>query len=680
MDEVDKIILSSLSEIGCVTKDNITNLKLYTFDELVSMVICCLKVIYPEMVFPPSLPPTMSARYKTCTQFAQICKELGYKQDIGYHTFMYQNISDIRQVLIFLVEHLPKKTDFEQTDENKTQGVGIRQKISEELKNIFSAAGSEAKPYVICKTPFVSAFLETGTLLPNQKIDCKPLEWRDFVAQELPFVDEQLPDNRCFLSSVIALNNRGLVNPTKPKSFKFKCSNIYNESCQIFSSLADIHNRLKTDSCNSTLNASEPQVTSDSDELNICESSEVDKNEHVIYLPESASKSEEDEMVISLEKEINELKTHITMLNTKLNEIIKNNNILKKKLKEKISHESSLQQSIALFPESESNVPKLEEANEKCKEKILKLETQWQRHKGLFLNRRAELQAVVQQNITQKNKLIQEITDLRRELYDVMEEIQKKIFLEKRLSEFDSSSGVQRSEYINRILEIIKKLDEQKKQIENILEDIRIKQKEINNLSGKVERSFLIIETLTSVPEESSPLDEFSKETHKLIVVVHRDINEILTMVEENGKFSRDIKDLENQLMENGNHVEGALKQVTADLIRLKDEKASLLDQMKKYTNSVDKIEEESGTKLTYVQDSTDIAVSTSDEEEDKITKIKPSEAESHSKKSYSKDSRSRLKMIMPLFSSPLAESPTEESDVNSGNGTGQTTENMTEN
>lgn len=81
------------------------------------------------------------------------------------------------------------------------------------------------------------------------------------------------------------------------------------------------------------------------------------------------------------------------------------------------------------------------------------------------------------------------------------------------------------------------------------MEDIRIKQKEINNLSGKVERSFLIIETLTSVPEESSPLDEFSKETHKLIVVVHRDINEILTMVEENGKFSRDIKDLENQVL-----------------------------------------------------------------------------------------------------------------------------------
>lgn len=79
--------------------------------------------------------------------------------------------------------------------------------------------------------------------------------------------------------------------------------------------------------------------------------------------------------------------------------IIENNNNLKKKVKEKISHESSLQQSIALLPESESNIPKLQEANEKCKEKILKLETQWKRHKELLLNRRAELQEAVEQNI-----------------------------------------------------------------------------------------------------------------------------------------------------------------------------------------------------------------------------------------------------------------------------------------
>lgn len=59
----------------------------------------------------------------------------------------------------------------------------------------------------------------------------------------------------------------------------------------------------------------------------------------------------------------------------------------------------------------------------------------------------------------------------------------------------------------------------------------------------------LFYNLLLIISQESISLDEFSKETHKLIVVVHRDINEILTMVEENGKFSRDIKDLENQVL-----------------------------------------------------------------------------------------------------------------------------------
>lgn len=80
-------------------------------------------------------------------------------------------------------------------------------------------------------------------------------------------------------------------------------------------------------------------------------------------------------------------------------QISQNNDTLRRKLKEKISHESSLQQSIALLPDSENNIPKLEAANEKCKAKILKLESQWNRHKNLLLNKRAELRTIVDQKV-----------------------------------------------------------------------------------------------------------------------------------------------------------------------------------------------------------------------------------------------------------------------------------------
>lgn len=34
---------------------------------------------------------------------------LGYRGDIGYHTFLYSNDVDLRRVLMFLVDRLPKE-------------------------------------------------------------------------------------------------------------------------------------------------------------------------------------------------------------------------------------------------------------------------------------------------------------------------------------------------------------------------------------------------------------------------------------------------------------------------------------------------------------------------------------------------------------------------------------------
>lgn len=128
-------------------------------------------------------------------------QELGYKRDIGYHTFMYNNSTDIRNVLIFLVEHLPKKNLFEKSSDSlgkvfqitffvhntlhlsramfiyefvvtSDRCVSIKQKVGEELRNIFA---SRTKFEFSCQSPFLSVDVETGTLLPNQRIDCKPI-------------------------------------------------------------------------------------------------------------------------------------------------------------------------------------------------------------------------------------------------------------------------------------------------------------------------------------------------------------------------------------------------------------------------------------------------------------------------------------------------------------------------
>lgn len=54
------------------------------------------------------------------------------------------------------------------------KNVTVKQKTIEKLKQIFDSR-NKYDHCGICKTPFISMFLETGTLLPEQKIDCKPV-------------------------------------------------------------------------------------------------------------------------------------------------------------------------------------------------------------------------------------------------------------------------------------------------------------------------------------------------------------------------------------------------------------------------------------------------------------------------------------------------------------------------
>lgn len=48
-----------------------------------------------------------------------LLKGLGYKNEVGYETFLYGSEVEIRRLLIFLIEKLPKEID-QKTDDSGT--------------------------------------------------------------------------------------------------------------------------------------------------------------------------------------------------------------------------------------------------------------------------------------------------------------------------------------------------------------------------------------------------------------------------------------------------------------------------------------------------------------------------------------------------------------------------------
>lgn len=81
---------------------------------LLPCVVRCLQLIQPQhpttAALPVSMPAGMAQRFAATTAVAEACTASGFRGDIGYQTFLYSNVTEVRRVLMYLIERLPKET------------------------------------------------------------------------------------------------------------------------------------------------------------------------------------------------------------------------------------------------------------------------------------------------------------------------------------------------------------------------------------------------------------------------------------------------------------------------------------------------------------------------------------------------------------------------------------------
>lgn len=114
MDEVDKLILHSLQRLDC-DLENVQTLKSLTASHVVEAIIRCLWAINPvenRTKFPSfKIPAAMGARFKLGNDLSEAVQAVGFKGTIGYQSILYGSDIEIRRILIFLIEKLPKDVD-----------------------------------------------------------------------------------------------------------------------------------------------------------------------------------------------------------------------------------------------------------------------------------------------------------------------------------------------------------------------------------------------------------------------------------------------------------------------------------------------------------------------------------------------------------------------------------------
>ena len=174
MDEVDGIILQSLREIGCDIDDDI-KLTSLSPEVVYKCIYELCKNIKSDIDVSRYLPGQMAQRFAAASQLVDFCKSLGFNGDLGYQTILYSNVGELRRILMWLIEHLPKSED--KTDSyHQTREVSKAKAVENEMAR---------KLAIDLKRPWVLEFLQ-----PSQNVPVYP------VVLEKPNISEVMSEGK----------------------------------------------------------------------------------------------------------------------------------------------------------------------------------------------------------------------------------------------------------------------------------------------------------------------------------------------------------------------------------------------------------------------------------------------------------------------------------------------------
>ena len=125
----------------------------------------------------------------------------------------------------------------------------------------------------------------------------------------------------------------------------------------------------------------------------------------------------------------------------------------------------------------------------------------------------------------------------------------------------------------------MRNITKQKEDINRVLQDTRILQKDIAQLSEKLGRVFGETDELIFA---NAKKDEASRSAYKHLANLHSTCNQLLLGVENTGAILREIRELEEQIeAEETKNMKDNLKRIAADLKTIKKENAGLVAELK---------------------------------------------------------------------------------------------------
>ncbi|XP_049290987.1 coiled-coil domain-containing protein 22 homolog [Anopheles funestus] len=529
MDDIDNIILHSLRQIDCDLDEDIQGLEPFTPSILVRTVSKCLLLIDPSLDLPHTLPPGMAQRFTVTARLAEACSTVGYRRDIGYQTFLYPNVAEVRRVFMFLIEQLPKDTtDTADPEAPFDRVTDLENRILENMRQ---------------------------QLRGSWRTDPSPLDlrnstlgWPNRSRANIPFVTQ---------SDVTA----------EIKEYWLRRSGFWEEDKdEVDRQLPE--SAVKADESILKLQAYYAEHKSKSPLTE-----ELEQHESPNSFDQLDTLQQEIGKINTAIKETEGEQRDLQSKHTAVGENVK----AMEKVTEKLKEEKKIKERTHILLENpEVNVAKLESIIAAAGEKMKKLQSQWESHRAPLMATLQEHQAKNSDQVSKSQKVVDQIESARHKSEDVIVDLQTKSALHARLVQEYERMGktVSRTAYTSRILEIVGNIRKQKTDIDKILHDTRSLQKEINSITGQLDRQFTVTDDLIF---RNAKRDEYCKRAYILLVALHTECSELIALVQDTGTVKREIRELEDQIEhEKDRNVAANLTQIGQDLEEMQQESRRL--------------------------------------------------------------------------------------------------------
>jgi len=597
----------------------------------------CLFTISEQYNIPSALPPSMSAKFRIGSSLAAACQDLGYKGEIGYQTFLYANEHELRKVMMFLIEKLPKESG-ETIDEPLGKGVLLNRRIAAELKkqlsfpwtpayckkrnmmnssnnNWFLQGTSSFNPVNTCQLQYPIGMSNPKKISKEDKeafgqmkyICNQPINSRDLYAS-------LAEENSCLVAKEREWekewNQSGIMSRLTEQEYKNQKRerllkkikeklryNVENETLSNVASGTKLNDLLDAMPGKNNQKSGKGSRFTHAEKLQFAPDEEVvaARTQQKKEEEEEAQQETEEERQQKREKEIDDLRNQLN----ELTERFENTQITIKQLtaqkqqmdEQSVKMETSnkdaenayrvKKKTFDLLPESEENLNKLMQLVENSSQKLVTLNEQWEKHRAPLIQKYRELKEQSKNRQSEVETRIEQIRVLREKMKSVTDDTRdKEEMLKQLVSEYESlSKDVNRSSYTKRILDIVASIKKQREQIAKILLDTKTLQKDINFLTGKLDRTFTVTDELIF---KDAKKNEFSRKAYKLLANLHETFGNLVQTVEETGLIMRETRDLEEQVDNiNEDEIHQNLSKISKDLKQIKEENSEMISKLK---------------------------------------------------------------------------------------------------